>query len=89
MTKIMRSALMQLSEPELTRLLYSIVVLQVELQSIPSQDSKLLEAITSTQKLLNLWKGIVERTVAVKQVKDSTALLGDWANEGGSSVHSS
>ena len=76
-------ALMLLSESELTQLLNSIALLQVELKGIPLPDDKLAGAITSTQKVLNLWKRIVERIFTVKQAKDANVQLGNWDNEGG------
>ena len=77
------SALVQLSEPELVRLLNRVKALQKEFRRIRSSDGDPVEAVIAIKGLLKVWNDELDRILAAKQAKDSLARLHNWDNEGG------
>ena len=77
------SALVQLSEPELVRLLNRVKALQKELRRIRSSDGEPVDVVIATQDVLKIWKDELDRILAAKQAKDTYDRLRNWDNEGG------
>lgn len=78
-------ALAQMSEAELKRLLNSIAALQIDLSRLVAllDGAEPIEAVTVTQRLLNILTDKINSIFAVKQTKDNRGRLQNWDNEGG------
>jgi hypothetical protein len=75
--------LVQLSEPELVRLLNRVKALRKELRRIRWSDGEPVEAVRATQGLLKIWNDELDRILAAKQATDTYDRLRNWDNEGG------
>jgi hypothetical protein len=81
----LNAALAQMSEVELKHLLNSIAALQIDLSRLVTllNGAEPIEAVTVTQKLLNILNEKINGILGVIQTKDSRVRLQNWDNEGG------
>lgn len=81
------SALSQLSEPELVRLMERVKALRKVFRLIRPCPSKSTGAVTAMQTGLKIWSDELDRSLKVKQAKDTNRGLRNWDNEGGAVDH--
>jgi hypothetical protein len=77
------SALSQMSETELARLLETVETLEDDFQHIPLREGESPEAAAAAQILLKIWNHEVERILEDKEATDAYEQLHKWDNEGG------